>query len=84
MGSVRTMVARGESIAVPAGTTFEEAVAVVERELLLDALKKADWDNREAAQGLGMSERSLEHYIGKHGLQSRDEWLPPLPARSKG
>ncbi|MBI3947647.1 MAG: sigma 54-interacting transcriptional regulator, partial [Armatimonadetes bacterium] len=78
--SVRTLVARGDSLAVPAGTTFEETMAMVERELLLEALKKAEWSYRDAAAALGMSDRSLEHYIGKHGLESRDAWMPALPA----
>jgi DNA-binding NtrC family response regulator len=78
--SVRTLAARGDTIHVPAGTTFEEAMAVVERELLLEALKKSDWDLRAAARALAMSDRSLEHYVEKHGLQSRDDWMPELPA----
>ena len=78
--SVRTMVASGGSISVPAGTTFEDAVAVVERELLLDALKKADWDLAKTAAALCMNERSLGHYLKKHHLESRDDWMPALPA----
>lgn len=76
--SVRAMVATGETISVPSGTSFEEAIAVVERELLLHALKKSEWNTREAAQALGMSERTLQGYLGKHGLESRDDWIPPV------
>lgn len=77
--SVRTMVATGESITVPVGTTFEEAIAVVERELLLDALKKTNWDLPAAAASLCLNERSLEHYLNQYGLRSREDWLPPVP-----
>ncbi|HOQ30038.1 MAG TPA: sigma-54 dependent transcriptional regulator [Armatimonadota bacterium] len=77
--SVRGLVASGDTIQVPAGTTFDEAVAVVERELLLDALKKTGWNLRAASAHLGMSDRSLEHYIRKHGLESQEDWMPKVP-----
>ena len=48
---------------------FLEAVARVEREHLLDALRETDWNISRAAARLGITRNTLRYRIDKHALQ---------------
>lgn len=50
----------------PGGISLEE----VERELILEALKRSDWNQKTAAEFLRLSRRALNYKIGKHGITS--------------
>ncbi len=43
-------------------------VAAVEKEMLVDALKRAHWNRRRAAERLGMTHRQVCYRIAKYGL----------------
>jgi transcriptional regulator with GAF, ATPase, and Fis domain len=45
-----------------------------ERALIVDALEKNDWSQKDAAQVLGISPRSLNYRINKFGITHR-RWL---------
>ena len=54
----------------------------VERELLLRALQKFDWNQTQAAQFLDISRRTLIYRMDKHGLRREAEAEQPLPSAS--
>ncbi len=47
---------------------FKQKLAAFEKDLLLDALKKANFNQSEAARQLGISERNLRYKMAKYGL----------------
>jgi DNA-binding NtrC family response regulator len=55
------------------GLGFEQAVADFERELLLEALELAGWNQTRAAERLGITRRSLKLKMDRHTLE------PPPP-----
>ncbi|WP_457756357.1 sigma-54-dependent transcriptional regulator [Thermodesulfatator indicus] len=48
---------------------LEERLAQIEKEMILEALKKANWVQTKAADLLGISERVLRYKMAKHGLK---------------
>jgi two-component system response regulator AtoC len=52
---------------------LQERLEAVEREMLLEALERADWVQTRAAQSLGISERVLRYKMGKHALKRNGE-----------
>ena len=51
-----------------AGGPLTAAVAEVERKLVLDALRKANWDLQTAADTLGITLSAMRHQVRKHHL----------------
>ena len=61
----------------PQGVSLEAA----ERELLLAALRRAHWVQKEAARLLGITKRAIHYKIEKHGI-THPSWTknrPPEP-----
>jgi DNA-binding NtrC family response regulator/tetratricopeptide (TPR) repeat protein len=56
-------------VARPAASTLQVAVDEVERQRLLEALTKTDWNITRAAEQLGISRNTLRYRIEKHGLR---------------
>jgi DNA-binding NtrC family response regulator len=54
----------------------------VERELLLRALQKFDWNQTQAAQFLDISRRTLIYRMDKHGLRRETDAEQALPSAS--
>ncbi|MGC8834103.1 MAG: sigma-54-dependent transcriptional regulator [Armatimonadota bacterium] len=54
--------------AAPLLGKFDEVVARTERELLLNALTRTNWNMTKAAELLGISFRSMRYNVKKHGL----------------
>ncbi|MCG8604023.1 AAA family ATPase, partial [bacterium] len=52
----------------PLHGTFQEKVTAYEKSLLLNALKDAMGNQREAARALGMTYDQFRHYYKKYGL----------------
>ncbi len=48
---------------------FRQKVEAFEKDLILDALKKADFNQSKAARQLGLSERNLRYKMAKYGLR---------------
>ena len=48
---------------------LEERLASLEREMILEALSKANWVQTRAAELLGISERVLRYKMAKHGIK---------------
>jgi two-component system response regulator AtoC len=59
----------GGAVASPAGPGLEERRAQVEREALLEALKKSNDNRTQAARILGISRRTLYNKLSEHGLE---------------
>ncbi|MBA4416328.1 MAG: hypothetical protein C0392_00230 [Syntrophus sp. (in: bacteria)] len=51
--------------------TLEEAIAALEKRMILDALKKTDGSQVNAARLLGISERSMWYRIKKYGIEAK-------------
>ncbi|MHC4118631.1 MAG: sigma 54-interacting transcriptional regulator [Planctomycetota bacterium] len=51
--------------------SLEEIIANTERELIIDALKKSDGQQRKAAKELGTTERILGYKIKKHNIHPK-------------
>jgi two-component system response regulator AtoC len=49
-------------------------LAVSEREMILDALRKNDWIQKEAASSLGISKRVIHYKIRKYGI-THPRWI---------
>ena len=62
----------------PEGINFE----TFERDLILQAMERADWIIAKAAKMLGMSYRTLQYRIDKFGLKRGEQPKPP-PAEVK-
>jgi transcriptional regulator with GAF, ATPase, and Fis domain len=56
------------------GSTFEQVINATERRLILKALAEANGNQTRAATRLGLSLRSLRHYMQKHGI-TKHNWL---------
>jgi two-component system response regulator PilR (NtrC family) len=54
--------------AAPLLGKFDEVIARTERELLLNALARTNWNMTKAAELLGISFRSMRYNVKKHGL----------------
>ena len=74
---------RPDDISVAAGQKGEEvsdqgqrlsSLANTEKELILDALKKHDWVQKDAAKALGISKRVMHYKIQKYGI-THHRWL---------
>ena len=50
------------------GMGLDESIARIEKEIILEALKKSGWVQSKAAKALGISERSLWHRVKKHRI----------------
>jgi two-component system, NtrC family, response regulator AtoC len=50
------------------------SLAMSEREMILDALKKNDWIQKEAASALGISKRVIHYKIRKYGI-THPRWI---------
>jgi DNA-binding NtrC family response regulator len=65
---------RGERFELPPeGIDFEK----FERELILQAMEKADWVIAKAAKLLGMSYRTLQYRLEKFGIRRQEQKPPP-------
>jgi two-component system NtrC family response regulator len=63
-------------LAIPEGMALD----VVEREAILQALTKCNWNQTRAAQQLGITRKILMSRIAKHGIERiRSQQLPPTP-----
>jgi len=49
--------------------TLEERLAALEKDMILEALRRANWVQTKAAELLGISERVLRYKMAKHGLK---------------
>ena len=54
------------------GINLEERLANIEKQLLIEALKKAKGIKTEAAKLLNLSFRSFRYKLQKHGLDSKE------------
>ncbi len=54
-----------------AETTMPEVIANMEREIIIDALKKSGGQQRKAAKDLGITERILGYKIKKYGINHK-------------
>jgi two-component system response regulator AtoC len=63
----------GEESAAQGDLTLRDAMARRERELLAEALKRADGVRKDAARLLGVDPRNLSYYLKKHGLEDEGE-----------
>ncbi len=59
--------ARGEGTGLPSGRLHEN-VSWAERESILAALRASGGVKKDAAEALGISQRALSHYLGKHAI----------------
>jgi DNA-binding NtrC family response regulator len=59
--------ALGEGTGLPS-TRLHENVTWAERESILAALRASGGVKKDAAEALGISQRALSHYLGKHGI----------------
>jgi DNA-binding NtrC family response regulator len=57
----------GEKTGLPS-TRLHENVIWAERESILAALRGSGGVKKDAAEALGISQRALSHYLGKHGI----------------
>lgn len=48
---------------------LDETIAQIEKEMIVEALRKSDWVQARAAQALGISERSLWHRVKKNRIE---------------
>lgn len=58
--------------------TLTEAIDRLEREMIAQALESGD--ERKAAEQLGISSATLQHYIDKHNLRKPDSKVCPVCA----
>lgn len=74
---------RPDDISIASGQRSEEAaeqgerlssLANTEKELILDALKKHDWVQKDAAKALGISKRVMHYKVQKYGI-THHRWL---------
>jgi len=49
-------------------SSLDETMAKIEREIIIEALRRADWVQSKAAKILGISERSLWHRVKKYRI----------------
>ncbi len=82
-GLVRSTRIDGLHEAVRSGELgFEQASADFERELLLEALENAGWNQTRAAEHLRMTRRALKLRMDRLGLEPPDRLPPGLGVRS--
>ncbi|MBN2298058.1 MAG: sigma-54-dependent Fis family transcriptional regulator [Deltaproteobacteria bacterium] len=58
----------------PKEDTAMSSLAISEKEILLDALRKNDWIQKEAASSLGISKRVIHYKIKKYGI-THPRWI---------
>jgi Nif-specific regulatory protein len=51
--------------------TFDQAVEAVEKELIIEALKKVNGNRTRAAEELGITQRIINYKIDKYGIEPR-------------
>ena len=54
-----------------AASSLPEAIANMEKEMIVDALKKCKGQQRKTAKELGITERILGYKIGKYGISPK-------------
>src|SRR5262245_66249976 len=69
-----------EPPAEPKAALLVDAVAEVEREHILEALRETGWNVTRAAALLGISRDTLRHRIAKYALRERAARPTPRPA----
>ena len=71
--------ARGERFEMPAeGINFEN----LERDLILQAMERAEWVIAKAAKMLGMSYRTLQYRLDKFGIKKPDARPQPTDIKA--
>ncbi len=61
--------------------TFRGQVEQFKRRVLVEALMASGWSKKDAALGLGLSQRALSHYVAKYDLDHyRSGSTPPKPS----
>ena len=58
----------------PAGSTLNESIARLERDLILKALNENGWVKAQAARSLDISETNLRYKMKKHGITEKDRF----------
>jgi two-component system response regulator AtoC len=78
---IQTAQQKGETRAPSSETqgNLEETLANIERQLVIDALERADGVQRHAAKLLGITERVLWYKVKKLGIDVTSEKQPNLP-----
>ena len=84
---VQTAQQKGEASSTPSTEThgnLEETIRNIEKQLIIDALERADGVQRHAAKLLGVTERVLWYKVKKYNIEIRDlstgsEKQPDLP-----
>jgi len=56
-------------VADPEGADLRARISRIEANILLEALRAAEWNQREAARRLGLPLRTLQHKIKGHGIR---------------
>jgi Nif-specific regulatory protein len=51
--------------------TFDQAVEAVEKELIIEALKKVNGNRTRAAEELGITQRIINYKIDNYGIEPR-------------
>jgi DNA-binding NtrC family response regulator len=59
---------------IQTGNLSMSSLAISEKEMVLDALKKYDWVQKDAAKALGISKRVMHYKIQKYGI-THHRWL---------
>ncbi|HUU57380.1 MAG TPA: sigma 54-interacting transcriptional regulator, partial [bacterium] len=57
-----------------AGSTLNESLARLERDIILKALRENDWVKAHAARSLDISETNLRYRMKKHGITEKDRF----------
>ena len=57
-----------EGLALPEGTGLDQHLVALEKATIIDALRKSDGVQAQAARLLGIKERSLWHRVAKYGI----------------
>jgi transcriptional regulator with GAF, ATPase, and Fis domain len=60
--------------AEPSGSTLNESIARLERDMVLQALHANDWVKAHAARSLDISETNLRYKMKKHGITEKDRF----------
>ncbi|MEE8639800.1 MAG: helix-turn-helix domain-containing protein, partial [bacterium] len=56
------------------GASLNASVARLEREMILNALRDADWVKSKAARSLDISETNLRYKMRKYGITEKDRF----------
>lgn len=71
-----------EGMDLPAlpSTTDALSLEAVEKELIIQALRKFNWNQSQAARHLGISRKTLRYRIAKHGIEFRRSSIDKMSA----